>query len=85
MTFTGMLSKGKGQCLRIAAKTHVLFQITGETIGDDVNIVDEVSDQALKAAIDLSRLAFNMQLTLLEGQPLQKKLSLLNAVCVDSS
>ena len=52
MTFAGMLSKGKGQCLRIAAAMHVLFQIAGETTGDDVNIEDEVSDQALKEAID---------------------------------
>ena len=47
-----MLSKGKGQCLRIAAAMHILFQISGEIPGDDVDVKDEVSDQALKAAID---------------------------------
>ena len=47
-----MLSKGKGQCLRIAAAMHVLFQITGDAPAEDVNVEDEVSDQALRAAID---------------------------------
>ena len=47
-----MLSKGKGQCLRIAAAMHVLFQISGEILGDNMSVEDEVSDRALKAAIE---------------------------------
>ena len=44
--------KEKVNCLHIAAAMHVLFQISGEIPGDDVNVEDEVSDRALKAAFD---------------------------------
>ena len=44
----GMLSKEKGQILRVAASLHVLFNInTPHTI------LQEIGDDAVKAAVDL--------------------------------
>lgn len=43
---TGILSKSRGQVLRVAAVLHTLFSIEKE------NIPDEVSDAALQAAVD---------------------------------
>ena len=52
----GMLSKEKGQILRVAASLHVLFNInTPHTISQ------EIGDDAVKAAVDLVMCAFNMQ------------------------
>ena len=44
----GMLSKSKGQILRVSACLHVLFHI--ET---PMNIPDVISTEAIKAAIDM--------------------------------
>ena len=45
---TGMLSKSKGQILRLAAVLHVLFQVKDKN-ADQSN---KISDKALCAAID---------------------------------
>lgn len=45
---TGILSKSRGQVLRVAAVLHTLFSIENE----NMNVPDEVSDTALKAAVD---------------------------------
>ena len=44
----GILSKSRGQVLRVAAVLHTLFSIENE----NMNVSDEVSDAALKAAVD---------------------------------
>ena len=44
----GILSKSRGQVLRVAAVVHTLFSIENE----NMNVSDEVSDTALKAAVD---------------------------------
>ena len=44
----GMLSKAKGQILRVAAALHVLFNIN-----TPLTIPQEISDAAIKAAVDL--------------------------------
>ena len=44
----GMLSKSKGQILRVSACLHVLFHIETPT-----NIPDVISTEAIKAAIDM--------------------------------
>jgi len=46
--FAGILSKSRGQVLRVAAVLHTLFSIENE----DKNVPNEVSDVALKAAVD---------------------------------
>lgn len=46
--YTGMLSKSKGQILRVSACLHVLFHI-----GTPLDIPDTISDDAIKAAIDV--------------------------------
>lgn len=46
--FLGMLSKSKGQILRIATTLHVLFNV--ET---PLNIPDVISEKAIKAAINM--------------------------------
>lgn len=56
-SYVGMLSKSKGQILRVAAIMHVLFQICITTENEDTDhdaIVydDIISLDALKAAID---------------------------------
>ena len=43
-----MLSKAKGQVLRVAASLHVLFNID-----TPLTIPQEISDAAIKAAVDL--------------------------------
>lgn len=43
-----MLSKEKGQILRVAASLHVLFNIN-----TPLTIPQEISDAAIKAAVDL--------------------------------
>ena len=51
--FIAMLSKSKGQTLRVAAVMHILFQIQ-QTDPEQVEIAfkDEISEKALQAAID---------------------------------
>ena len=44
----GMLSKAKGQILRVAASLHVLFNIN-----TPLTIPQEISDAAIKGAVDL--------------------------------
>ena len=44
----GMLSKSKGQILRVAATLHVMFHIN-----TPLTIPDVISNEAVKAAIDL--------------------------------
>lgn len=44
----GILSKSRGQVLRVAAVLHTLFSIEN----DNMNVPDEVTDDALKAAVD---------------------------------
>ena len=48
-----MLSKSKGQTLHVAAVMHILFQIQ-QTDHEQAEVVltDEISEQALQAAID---------------------------------
>ena len=46
-----MLSKSKGQTLRVAAVMHVLFQIH-KTEEAELIMEDEISEDALQAAID---------------------------------
>ena len=46
--FTGMLSKSKGQILRVAAALHVLF-----SLGCSDEISTEISEEAIAAAIKL--------------------------------
>ena len=74
-----MLSKGKGQCLRVAVVMHILFQIAHETQVDDD---DEISDEALKAAIDFVQTSIQHAAYISGDQLLLKKLRLLNMVCV---
>lgn len=47
-SFAGMLSKSKGQILRVSACLHVLFCIETPTVISDV-----ISIEAIKAAIDM--------------------------------
>ena len=49
-----MLSKSKGQILRVAAVLHVLFQIDSTTAEEEVIPEDTISLKALKAAIDFT-------------------------------
>ena len=48
-----LLSKSKGQTLRVAAVMHILFQIQ-QTDHEQAEVVltDEISEKALQAAID---------------------------------
>ena len=46
-----MLSKSKGQTLRVAAVMHILFQIH-EVEQSDLVMEDQISENALRAAID---------------------------------
>ncbi len=46
-----MLSKSKGQTLRVAAALHVLFQL-----GGSVEVSDEISEEALSASINMVQL-----------------------------
>ena len=47
MYFIGMLSKSKGQILRVAAVLHVLFHRD-----TPLNIPENVSEEAVKAAVN---------------------------------
>ena len=49
----GILSKSRGQVLRVAAVLHTLFSIENE----NMNIPDEVSEAALKAAVNFVRVS----------------------------
>ena len=48
-----MLSKSKGQVLRVAAVMHVLFSLDGDTI------VPEISEKALKASENFVSVCLN--------------------------
>ena len=51
----GMLSKSKGQILRVSAAFHVLFDISiSET--EETEITDEISEEAVTAAINFVQL-----------------------------
>lgn len=54
LTYTGMLSKSRGQVLRIATIFHVLFCIDNE---DDFTCASEVSERAVKAAVNFVQTA----------------------------
>lgn len=67
----GMLSKSRGQVLRLAGILHILFSLGGNTYGDAVSLGNEedgseegeeggsdvISDEAVKAAIDFCEVA----------------------------
>ena len=48
-----MLSKSRGQVLRVAAVLHTLFSVDSE----NSDIDDTISDEAMKAAVDFVRTA----------------------------
>lgn len=45
-----MLSKSRGQLLRVAAVLHVLFEVGNNTLGEPSSNI--ISDEAVKAAIN---------------------------------
>ena len=51
----GMLSKSKGQILRVSAAFHVLFDI-GISETEETEITDEISEEAVTAVINFVQL-----------------------------
>ena len=65
----GMLSKSKGQILRVAACLQMLFGLqaeNGELEPSGAAEVIHISEDAIEAAINLLKCAYNTQLILLE-------------------
>ena len=64
-----MLSKSNGQILRVAAVMHALFQIHES----ELVVEDQISDNALQAAIDFVQTCISMLPTLPEDLLSQRK------------
>ena len=70
----GILSKSRGQMLRVAAVLHTLFSIENE----NMSVPDEVSDAALKAAVDFVSVSCQQTVYVAGRGPIDEEIERLN-------
>ena len=73
-----MLSKSKGQILRVAAVMHALFQIH-EIEGSELVVEDQISDNALQAAIDFVQTCIQHAAYIAERSTISKEVEIAEA------
>ena len=82
-----MLSKSKGQILRVAATLHILFAMYPAVGSDDNRVDSEITNKAVLAAINLVEVCCQQTAYMAGRGELQQDIQLIKAseYCVDVS